>query len=70
MAINEIDDLLYKFLWDGKGDKTKHTVVINDYQEEGIKMLDIKSFNFALKVVRNSFPFSIPTELYERLTRL
>ena len=23
-----------------------------------------------LKVVRNSFPFSIPTELYERLTRL
>ena len=22
------------------------------------------------KVVRNSFPFSIPTELYERLTRL
>ena len=23
-----------------------------------------------LKVVQNSFPFSIPTELYERLTRL
>ena len=23
-----------------------------------------------LKVVRNSFPFSIPTELYEGLTRL
>ena len=23
-----------------------------------------------LKVVRNSFPFSIPAELYERLTRL
>ena len=49
MAINAINDLLYKFLWDGKGDKTKHKVVINDYQEEGIKMLDIKSFNFALK---------------------
>ena len=26
--------------------------------------------NFQFKVVRNSFPFSIPTELYERLTRL
>ena len=24
----------------------------------------------SLKVVRNSFPFSIPAELYERLTRL
>ena len=32
-----------------KGDKIKRTVVINDYQEEGIKMLDIKSFNSALK---------------------
>ena len=26
--------------------------------------------NKVFKVVRNSFPFSIPTELYERLTRL
>ena len=49
MAIKEINDLLYKFLWDGKGDKIKRTIVINDYQEGGIKMLDIKSFNFALK---------------------
>ena len=49
MAIKEIKDLLYKFLWDGKGDKIKRMVVIYDYQEGGIKMLDIKSFNSALK---------------------
>ena len=49
MAIKEIDDLLYKFLRDGKGDKIKCTVVINDYQEGGIKMLDVKSSNSALK---------------------
>ena len=49
MAIKEINDLFYKFLWDGKGDKIKRTVVINGYQEGGIKMLDIKSFNSALK---------------------
>ena len=49
VAIKEINDLLYKFLWDGKGDKIKRTVVINDYQEGGIKMLEIKSFNSALK---------------------
>ena len=28
-----------------------------------------QSGSFRVKVVRNSFPFSIPTELYERLTR-
>ena len=53
IAIKEINDLLYKFLWDGKGDKIKRTVVINDYQEGGIKMYNkiiiIKSFNSALK---------------------
>ena len=49
MAIKEIDDLLYKFLRDGKGDKIKCTVVINDYHEGGIKMLDVKSSNSALK---------------------
>ena len=49
VAIKEINDLLYKFQWDGKGDKIKRTVVIKDYQEGGIKMLDIKSFNSALK---------------------
>ena len=27
-------------------------------------------YKIILKVVRNSFPSSIPTELYERLTRL
>ena len=41
------------------------------------KLIDLKFKSKApdktflcLKVVRNSFPFSIPTELYERLTRL
>ena len=28
------------------------------------------AFSSTFKVVRNSFPFSIPTEHYERLTRL
>ena len=48
MVIKEINDILYKFLWHGKGDKIKRMVVINDYQG-GTKMLDITSFNFALK---------------------
>ena len=47
--LKEINSLLYKFLWDGKGDKIKRTLMINDYSKGGLKMLDIKSFNDALK---------------------
>ena len=32
-----------------KGDKIKRTVMINDYDDGGAKMLDINSFNRALK---------------------
>ena len=46
--LKEINSLLYKFLWDGKGDKIKRTLMINDYSKGGLKMLDIKSFNDAL----------------------
>ena len=34
---------------DEKGDKIKRTVMINDYSEEGLKMIDIESFNKSLK---------------------
>ena len=47
--LKEINSLLYKFLWDGKGDKIKRTEMINDYTKGGLKMLDIQSFNNALK---------------------
>ena len=47
--LKEINSLLYNFLWDGKGDKIKRTQMINDYTKGGLKMLDIVSFNNALK---------------------
>ena len=49
--INEINVLFFNFLWNGKGDKIKRDVVIRDYPDGGLKMLDIISFNKALKVV-------------------
>ena len=49
VAIEETNNLLFSFLWDGKGDKIKRNIIINDYQEGGARMLDLKAFNFALK---------------------
>ena len=43
--------MFYAFLWNGKGDKVKRKIMINDYTNGGLKMLDIASFNKALKVV-------------------
>ena len=47
--LKEIHQLLYNFLWDGRGDKIKRSVMINEYKDGGLKMLDIRSFNYALK---------------------
>ena len=47
--LNEINDLLYTFLWNGKGDKVKRKIMINDLSVGGLKMIDISSFNKSLK---------------------
>ena len=50
-AIAEINSLFYDFLWSGRGDKIKgNTCMLNDYSEGRLKMLDIESFNKALKM--------------------
>ena len=48
-AITEIHQLFFNFLWNGKGDKIKRNVIIADYTDGGLRMLDIASFNKALK---------------------
>ena len=42
-SLKEVNDLIFKFLWDNKGDKIKQT-------DGGLKMLDIIEFNKALKI--------------------
>ena len=48
-AINEINSMFFNFLWDGKGDKIKRDIMISDYNNGGLRMIDIKLFNKALK---------------------
>ena len=47
-TLKEVNALLFKFLWDDKGDKFKRSVMINEYENRGARMLDILSFNRAL----------------------
>ena len=48
-AIKEVNKLFYTFLWNEKGDKIKRDIMINDYSNGGLKMIDIQSFNKSLK---------------------
>ena len=43
-VMKEIQDIFYKFLWDGKPNKIKRNVIINNYEEEGLKLPHIQSF--------------------------
>ena len=48
ISLKEINDLLFKFLWDGKRDKIKRSEMIADYGDGGQKMLDIMAFNLKI----------------------
>ena len=48
--LNDIENIFYKFLWNGKKDKIKRSIIINEYEEGGLKMPNIQSFYKALKM--------------------
>jgi hypothetical protein len=49
--IDEVTDIAFKFLWSGKNDKIKRKTIIADYNDGGLKMLDLRSFLCAQKVM-------------------
>ena len=44
-----IQNDLFTFLWNGKKDKIKRSEMINDYEDGGLKMLNLKFFSRSLK---------------------
>ena len=42
-VIKEVNKLFFSFLWNGKGDKIKRDININDYSNGCLKMIDIQS---------------------------
>ena len=49
-TLNELNALFFKFLWKGKQDRIKRKVVMKDYVQGGLKMLNIYCFVSALKL--------------------
>ena len=40
--LNDIEKIFYKFVWNGKKDKIKRSIIINEYEEGGLKMPNLK----------------------------
>ena len=49
-VLDEISNIFYEFLWDGKGDKINRSIMTNDCENGGLKMLDLNSFSKAIKL--------------------
>ena len=45
----QIKDIVYNYLWKGKRDRVKRSVVCNPMENGGLKMLDIDQYISALK---------------------
>ena len=43
--------MFYNLLWNDKGDEIKRNIMINDYSERGLKMINIALFNRFLKAI-------------------
>ena len=50
-TIKESSEAFYHFLWGGKPHKIKRNVLINQYNDGGLKITDIFSFNKSLKAL-------------------
>jgi len=40
--MKEIKSILYEFLWDSKPEKIARNIIIQDYPNGGLKMIDIE----------------------------
>ena len=48
--LKELDQILFRFLWDGKTNRIKKSTMCKPYEEGGLKMVDIFAFLSSLKI--------------------
>ena len=48
--IKRIGDNLYNFVWDGACNRIKKIVLMKNYEEGGLKMLDLYNYNLTMKI--------------------
>ena len=46
----ELDSIIYSFIWNGKPDKIKRSVLVNDIRSGGMKLTHLRSFSKSLKI--------------------
>ena len=47
--VKELSDLLYDFVWNGKS-KIKKSICVKEYVDGGLKMIDVKSYIYSMKI--------------------
>ena len=45
-----IKEIMYAFIWEGKPEKIKRVILIQDYEKGGLKMIDLEMFIMSLKI--------------------
>jgi hypothetical protein len=46
----DIQNIFFRFLWNNKRDEIKRKVIMNNYEEGGLKLPHIESYYYALKM--------------------
>ena len=48
--LTQLNNIMYKFIWNNKPDKVKRSQICKPYSEGGLKMIDLENFIMALKI--------------------
>ena len=65
--IKQIEGLLFKFLWKSKPDKISRKCITQNYEDGGLKMVDIRTFILSLKITWIRRIFNTPDNLWVKL---
>ena len=63
-AVNEINIEFFSFVWKYKRDKISRKVLMNEFDNGGMRMIDFKSFCVAMKAVWASRLYSSENETW------
>ena len=63
--LKNINSIFYDYLWNGRA-KIKQTIVIKQYLEGGLKMINLKAFSQALKITWNEL-YNIDDKAWENI---
>ena len=66
----DIQNLFYNYLWNGGPDKIKRSVVIQNYDRGGLRMIDADSFNNFLKLSWLQRMLILPNKYFTFISRL